>query len=92
MSNVNVFGVKSKSERIVLVVDSSKNMLTDDKGGLYSYKIIKEKVTEIISNLAPGTLFNVILQGDNRLSLLFQPKLVPAGKKNLEKLTQWFAP
>ena len=49
------------------------------KGGLYSYKIIKDKVTELISNLAPGTLFNVILAGDQNKSLLFQPKLVSAG-------------
>lgn len=91
MSEVNVFGLKSKSERILFIIDSSRRMLTDDKGGLNSYKIIKDKVTELISNLAPGTLFNVILAGDQNKSVLFQPKLVSAGMENQTKLIKWFA-
>lgn len=91
MSEVNVFGLKSKSERILFIIDSSRRMLTDEKGGLNSYKIIKDKVTELISNLAPGTLFNVILAGDQNKSLLFQPKLVSAGMENQTKLIKWFA-
>ena len=91
MSEVNVFGLKSKSERILFIIDSSRRMLSDDKGGLNSYKIIKDKVTELISNLAPGTLFNVILAGDKNKSLLFQPKLVSAGMENQTKLIKWFA-
>jgi hypothetical protein len=90
MSEVNVFGLKSKSERILFIIDSSRRMLTDDKGGLNSYKIIKDKVTELISNLAPGTLFNVILAGNNNKSVLFQPKLVSAGIENQTKLIKWF--
>ena len=91
MSEVNVFGLKSKSERILFIIDSSRRMLTDEKGGLNSYKVIKDKVTELISNLAPGTLFNVILAGDQNKSLLFQPKLVSAGMENQVKLINWFA-
>ena len=91
MSEVNVFGLKSKSERILFIIDSSRGMLTDKKGGLNSYKVIKDKVTELISNLAPGTLFNVILAGDKNKSLLFQPKLVSAGMENQTKLIKWFA-
>ena len=92
MSEVNVFGLKSKSERILFIIDSSRSMLTDEKGGLNSYKVIKDKVTELISNLAPGTLFNVILAGHQNKSLLFQPKLVSAGIENQTKLIKWFAP
>jgi hypothetical protein len=91
MSEVNVFGLKSKSESILFVIDSSRHMVTDEKGGLNSYKVIKDKVTELISNLAPGTLFNVILTGDENKSLLFQPKLVSAGMENQTKLIKWFA-
>lgn len=92
MSEVNVFGLKSKSERILFIIDSSRYMLTDDKGGLNSYKIIKDKVTELISNLAPGTLFNVILTDNHLRSVLFQPKLVSSGIENQTKLIKWFAP
>lgn len=91
MSEVNVFGLKSKAERILFIIDSSRRMLTDSKGGLYSYKIIKDKVTELISNLAPGTLFNVILAGDQNKSLLFRPKLVSSGMENQVALIKWFA-
>lgn len=90
-SEVNVFGLKSKSERILFIIDSSRSMLTDSKGGLDSYKIIKNKVTELISNLAPGTLFNVILVGDGNKSLLFRPKLVSSGMENQVALIKWFA-
>ena len=55
------FWFKSKSERILFIIDSSRGMLTDEKGGLNGYKVIRQ-VTELISNLAPGTLFNVILR------------------------------
>jgi hypothetical protein len=92
MSEVNVFGLKSKSERILFIIDSSRGMLIDEKGGLNSYKVIKDKMTELISNLAPGTLFNVILAGDQNKSLFFQPKLVSAGMENQTKLIKWFAP
>ena len=92
MSEVNVFGLKSKAERILFVIDSSRAMLTDKKGGINSYKIIKHKVTELIANMAPGTLFNVILTGDENKCLLFQPKLVSAGTENKTKLMKWFAP
>ncbi|MGB0418249.1 MAG: hypothetical protein ACPGF8_01535 [Opitutales bacterium] len=91
MSEVNVFGLKSKSERILFIIDSSRGMLTDKKGGLNSYKVIKDKVTELISNLAPGTLFNVILTDDLNKSILFQPKLVSSGIENQIKLIKWFA-
>jgi hypothetical protein len=92
MSEVKFFGLKSKAERILFVIDSSRSMLTDEKGGINSYKVIKHKVTELINNMAPGTLFNVILAGDENECLLFQPKLVSAGTENKTKLIKWFAP
>lgn len=96
MSELNVFGVKDKGERILFLVDAGRNMLADDKGGLHSYKAIKDELTRLIGDLSPGTLYNVMLYEFNVQSgarvEAFQPSLVSATPANLERLKQWLAP
>jgi hypothetical protein len=91
ISSVNVFGIKAKAERILFVIDTSREMVSDNKGGLHSYRIIKDEITQMVSKLSAGTLFNVMLH-DHQKTLLFSPQLVAAGTQNHAALIRWIAP
>lgn len=91
MSDISVFGLKSRAERVLFVIDASKTMLTDKKGGLNSYRIIKDEIADMVGNLSAGTLFNVIFYDDGRF-LFFKPRPVPAGTHVTQELAKWIAP
>ncbi|NQY33036.1 MAG: hypothetical protein HRT56_07685 [Coraliomargarita sp.] len=88
MSDVSVFGLKTRAERILFVIDANRRMVTDAKGGLNSYQVIKDEITDMVGNLSAGTLFNVILH-DHRRTLMFKPQLVPAGLDIHQELVTW---
>ncbi|MGB0290739.1 MAG: hypothetical protein ACPGC0_06050, partial [Opitutales bacterium] len=90
-SQVNVFGIKAKAERILFVIDANRQMVTDKKGGLNSYRVIKDEITDMVGNLNAGTLYNVMLQDRSR-TLLFKPRLVNAGAESHAELVKWIAP
>lgn len=91
MSDVSVFGLKTRAERILFVIDANRQMVTDAKGGLNSYKIIKDEITDMVGNLSAGTLFNVMI-ADRRNNKVFKQQLVPAGQEVHQQLIQWMAP
>ena len=91
MSDISVFGLKTRAERILFVIDANSQMLTDAKGGLRSYKIIKDEITDMVGNLSAGTLFNVMM-ADRRNSKFFKKQLVPAGQEVHQQLIQWITP
>ncbi|MDG1301769.1 MAG: hypothetical protein P8R37_09305 [Opitutae bacterium] len=91
LSDVSVFGLKTRAERILFVIDANRQMVTDKKGGLNSYKIIKDEITDMVGNLSAGTLFNVMLQ-DRTKTMLFKPQLVSAGSEVHQQLIQWINP
>lgn len=91
LSDVSVFGLKTRAERILFVIDANRQMVTDKKGGLNSYKVIKDEITDMVGNLSAGTLFNVMLQDRSR-TMLFKPKLSSAGAEVHQQLIQWIAP
>ena len=90
-SQVNVFGIKAKAERILFVIDTNRQMVTDKKGGLNSYRVIKDEITDMVGNLNAGTLYNVMLQ-DRTKTLLFKTNLVTAGSDSHAQLVRWIAP
>jgi hypothetical protein len=90
-SMVNVFGVKARTERLLFLIDTNRQMLTDKKGGLNSYRIIKDEITNMVAKLSAGTLFNVMLL-DGTKTLHFKPGLVTAGNKSHAELVKWLAP
>ena len=90
MSKVNVFGLKTNAERVLFIIDTNRQMVTDEKGGLNSYRVIKDEITGMVGNLSAGTLFNVMLQ-DRTDTLLFKPKLVTAGTQVHKELVRWIA-
>ena len=88
MSDVSVFGLKTRAERILFVIDANRQMVTDKKGGLNSYKVIKDEITDMVGNLSAGTLFNVVMQ-DRRKVKMFKPQLVSAGSAVHSELVAW---
>ena len=91
ISDISIFGLKTRAERILFVIDANSQMLTDAKGGLKSYKIIKDEITDMVGNLSAGTLFNVMM-ADRRNSMFFKQQLVPAGQEVHQQLIQWITP
>ena len=91
MSNVSVFGLKARSDRILFVIDTNRQMVTDKKGGLNSYQVIKDEITDMVGNLSAGTLFNVMLHARNR-TMVFKSQLVSAGTDSHQQLISWIAP
>lgn len=89
-SNVSVFGLKTRAERILFVIDVNRQMVTDNKGGLNSYRVIKDEITDMIGNLSAGTLFNVMLHDRNR-TLFFKPRLAAAGSSVHQELVRWIS-
>ncbi len=91
VSDVSVFGLKTRAERILFVIDANRQMVTDAKGGLNSYKVIKDEITDMVGNLSAGTLFNIMIV-DRRNFKLFRPQLVPSGQDIHQALIKWITP
>ena len=95
MSDVSVFGLKARAEKILFMIDAGRSMVYDEKGGLESYRVIKKEISDMVANLSAGTLFNVMLYedvGNNSFVKLFKPRLVPAGAAISKELAGWLAP
>ena len=88
-STVNFFGAKGEGTNVYFVVDVSDSMVEADKGGIDGYKILKEKLGQMIQSLAPETNFNVVFYGDT--VDLFRPESVPATPEN-QKAAREFLP
>ncbi len=91
VSDVNVFGLKARAEKILFIVEANRRMVYDSKGGLHSYRVIKDEITDMVGNLSAGTLFNVMLADGPKIKL-FKPQLVSAGAESAAELARWFAP
>ena len=91
LSDVSVFGLKSRAEKILFIVEANRRMVYDSKGGLHSYRVIKNEITDMIGNLSAGALFNVMLVDGGSIKF-FKPQLVPAGAEITAELSTWFAP
>ena len=90
LSDISVFGLKTRAERILFVIDTSRRMVTDEKGGLDSYRVIKDEISDMVGNLSAGTLFNVMLTDIRRIKL-FKPQLVPSGNEVHQELIKWIS-
>ena len=91
ISKTSVFGIKSEAERFLILIEANRRMLTDDKGGLNSFKIIKDEISKMVDGFSPGTLFNVAFYDQDRV-LFFKPKLVSVGWSVAIELKKWMEP
>lgn len=46
---VNFFGIKSKGRRIAFLIEAERYMLTDPKGGIPAYEIVKDEIANMIA-------------------------------------------
>jgi hypothetical protein len=91
MPEIEVFGVKSKGEKVFLILDSSPEIMYDEMGGITAYTIIKDELVKIIGGLGPTTLFNIAVYDRGRTSVLF-PQMVSASAANVAKTKAWLDP
>jgi hypothetical protein len=90
-TQLNVFGLKSTGEKILFILDTNRNMLIDEIGGIPAYKIIKDELLNLIETLPPTALFNVIVF-DHTDARAFSRELSPASDANIQKLKAWIGP
>ncbi len=91
MPEINMFGVKSKGEKIFIILDSSADMMHDSRGGMTAYTLIKDELAKILGGLNPTVLFNVAVYGKTDIYTLF-PSMAPASAANVEKVKVWLDP
>lgn len=72
-SEVSFFGIKAAGERIVFIVDVSRSMVEDIRGGLPGFEILKSEIGNMVDKLNHGTFFN-LTAFDSRVDV-FQPEL-----------------
>ncbi len=90
VSAVDFFGTRGKAEKVVVVVDTSKSMLYDDRGGIDSYQMVHEDLREVIESMRSATLFNVVLF-DNEEVAQFTPGLVAATPTAKTNVLEWIS-
>ncbi|MBC2596076.1 hypothetical protein H5P28_17550 [Ruficoccus amylovorans] len=90
-SAVDFFGIKSTGERVMFIVDASRYMLEDQKGGLPAYNIIKDEISAMVSKLSSGTLFNAMFYDGSKVQI-YSDKLLPATRQNKELFKEWIKP
>ncbi|MGB0373137.1 MAG: hypothetical protein ACPGN3_17550 [Opitutales bacterium] len=90
VSAVDFFGIKSKGERIVVIVDIASSMLEQQRGDIPGFTRVKAKVDEVIDSLNSATLFNMMVfsQGLDVMS----GDLVLANGENKARARKFFEP
>jgi hypothetical protein len=85
---VNFFGIKAKGRRIAFLIEAERYMLTDPKGGIPAYQIVKEEIASMIGKFGVDTAFNVLMFDHFHLSA-FNDKLLPATSTNMARVGDW---
>lgn len=91
MSEVNFFGISSGGKRIVFIVDATREMLVDEKGGMYAYDKVKSEVAAMMAGLNRRTRFNLLLVEGRRM-MAFADEPVEGVPSNLRKAIEWLDP
>ena len=94
VSTVNLFGLSAKAEKILICLDASPYLMTDERGGLDTYKVIREDIKKLVSQLPSTSLFNLMsfdVTAGTRMSF-FQPNLVAATPFNKKLASNWIDP
>ena len=91
MPEIEVFGVRSKGEKVFIALDSDAFIMRDEVGGMRAYEIIKNELVRIIEGFPPTTLFNLAVFDHGNAVELF-PRMVPATRENVAKVEGWLKP
>jgi hypothetical protein len=90
LSSVDFFGTRGKAEKVVVVVDASKSMLYDDRGGVDSYLQVHEDLRSVIGNMRSATLFNIVLFDEQEVAV-FNPAMLPATPTTKTNALEWLS-
>ena len=91
ITGVNFFGTRSSGEKFVFILDASKQMMEDAKGGYTTYKFAKDKIHQLVNAMPAATLFNVMVYNDSNVDM-FRPQPVPATQAHRDALKAWLVP
>jgi hypothetical protein len=91
VSSVNFFGARSSGEKMVFVINASKLMLEDRKGGYMTYQFVKDRIHQMVSGMKAATLFNVVVYSERKQVAVFSPALIPASEDAKTRLLAWLA-
>lgn len=85
-SNVKFIDAAATGSKIAFVLDASAGMLSAETGGTNTYEWIKRQLMKAVSELQPGTLFNVVVY-DQKQVALFRSQM----KSESTGLSDWLA-
>ncbi len=91
VSSVDFFGTKSKGEKIIFILDASRQMMEDAKGGYTTYRFAKDEIGSMVDGMPSATLFNIYVYSGRNIDF-FRPTLVPATPENRAAIREWLAP
>lgn len=91
VTGVNFFGTRSSGEKMVFILDASRQMMEDAKGGYFTYRFAKDKIHQMVDAMPSATLFNVMVYNDQNVDM-FRPQPVPATQANRDALKVWLEP
>ncbi len=96
MPELNFFNTKSKGERILICVDAGSHLMNEERGGLDTYRVIREEIKKLVDAL-PGTVFFNIMMFEIRSGAMFDMyksggALVPATDANKRGVASWIDP
>jgi hypothetical protein len=91
MPEFDMFGIKGKGEKVFIILDSTKDMMYPEMGGILAYELIKDELVRILGSLPATTLFNISVY-DNWNSFVLFPKMVPATRDNVARVDAWLEP
>ncbi len=94
LPTVDIGGIKSKTEKVMICIDAGPYLMTDERGGLDTYKVIREDIKGLINKLPSTVLFNLLafdISSGIRIDL-FQRNLVAATAFNKKIACNWIDP
>lgn len=93
-TTVDIGGIKSKTEKVLICIDTGKYLMTDERGGLDTYKAIREDIKKLINNLPSTVLFNLMAYSTEYGTSInmFQPSLVAATSANKKMACDFVEP
>ncbi len=94
VSTVEIGGIKSKTEKVLICIDAGPYLMTDERGGLDTYKVIREDIKRLVNNLPSTVLFNLMAFDISNGAQIkfFQGNLVAATSFNKRIACDWIEP
>ncbi len=91
---LDFMGIKSKAERVLICLDAGPYLMTDERGGLDTYKVIREDIKKLVNGLPSTVLFNLMaFDVSNGTTInFFQRSLVAATAFNKRIAADWINP